>query len=141
MLISPITPSSSAIRSVVARISSSISSPRLIGGHHAGRVAGVDAGLLDVLHDPGDADRLAVAERVDVDLDRVLEEAVEQQRVLLVGLDVGLQVGVEVLGRVADLHRPAAEHVGGPDQQREADLARRSPPPPRPRAPSRRAGA
>ena len=79
-------------------------------------------GLLDVLHDPGDVDRLAVGERVDVDLDRVLEEAVEQQRVLLVGLDVGLQVGVEILGRVADLHRPAAEHVGGPDQEREADL-------------------
>ena len=55
---------------------------------HAGRVAGVDAGLLDVLHDPGDVDLLAVGERVDVDLDRVLEEAVEQQRVLLVGLDV-----------------------------------------------------
>ncbi len=32
MLISPITPSSSAIRRVVSRISSSISSPRLIGG-------------------------------------------------------------------------------------------------------------
>ena len=50
------------------------------------------AGLLDVLHDPGDLARLAVAERVDVDLDRVLEEAVEQQRVLLVGLDVALEV-------------------------------------------------
>ena len=44
---------------------------------HAGRVARVDAGLLDVLHDRADLDGLAVAERVDVDLDRVLEEAVE----------------------------------------------------------------
>ena len=44
---------------------------------HAGRVAGVDAGLLDVLHDPADPHVGAVAERVDVDLDRVLEEAVE----------------------------------------------------------------
>ena len=47
---------------------------------HAGRVAGVDPGLLDVLHDPRDPDVVAVAERVDVDLDRVLEEAVEVDR-------------------------------------------------------------
>ncbi len=42
---------------------------------------------------------------------------------LLVGLDVGLQVGGEVLGRIADLHRAAAEHVGGPDQEREANVS------------------
>ncbi len=76
----------------------------------------MDAGLLNVLHDPGDPNLVAVAERVDVDLDRVLEEAVEQQRVLLVGLDVRLQIGVQILGRVTDLHRPAAEHERGPDQ-------------------------
>ena len=79
-------------------------------------------GLLDVLHDPGDLAALAVAERVDVDLDRVLEEPVEQQRVLLVGLHMALEVLAETLGRVADLHRPAAEHVGGADQEREADV-------------------
>ena len=82
----------------------------------------MDARLLDVLHDPGDVDRIAVAERVDVDLDRVLEEAVEQQRVLLVGLHVLVEVGPQVLGRVTDLHRPAAEHVARPYEQREADL-------------------
>ena len=49
---------------------------------HAGRVAGVDAGLLDVLHDAADPDVLAVADRVDVDLDRVLEEAVEEDLAL-----------------------------------------------------------
>ena len=32
---------------------------------------------------PADVDLLAVGERVDVDLDRVLEEAVQQQRVHL----------------------------------------------------------
>ena len=47
---------------------------------HAGAVAGVDPGLLDVLHDPADPDVLAVAQRVDVDLDRVLQEAVEEDR-------------------------------------------------------------
>ena len=42
------------------------------------RVAGVDAGLLDVLHDAADVDVGSVAERVDVDLDRVFEEPVDQ---------------------------------------------------------------
>ena len=41
----------------------------------------MDPGLLDVLHDARDVDLLAVGERVHVELDRVLEEAVEQQRV------------------------------------------------------------
>ena len=47
----------------------------------AARVAGVDAGLLDVLHDAADVELGAVVERVDVDLDRVVEEPVDEQRV------------------------------------------------------------
>ena len=46
----------------------------------ARRVARVDAGLLDVLHDAADVELGAVVERVDVDLDRVVEEPVDQQR-------------------------------------------------------------
>ena len=45
---------------------------------HAGAVAGVHAGLLDVLHDPADPHLVAVAQRIDVQLDGVLEEAVEE---------------------------------------------------------------
>ena len=44
----------------------------------ARRVAGVDAGFLDVLHHGADVHRHAVAERVDVDLERTLEEAVDE---------------------------------------------------------------
>ena len=85
---------------------------------HAGRVAGVDAGLLDVLHDPADPDVLAVADRVDVDLDRVLEEAVEE--------DLALRLRArEVVGEhrlvVGELHRAPAEHVARAHEQREAD--------------------
>jgi len=38
----------------------------------------VDAGLLDVLHDPADVHLGAVAQRIGVDLDGVLEEPVDQ---------------------------------------------------------------
>ena len=50
------------------------------GRQHARRVAGVDAGLLDVLHDAAEEQLRAVVQRVDVDLDRVVEEPVDQQR-------------------------------------------------------------
>ena len=84
---------------------------------HAGGVAGVHARLLDVLHDRGDVDLLAVAERVHVELDRVLDEAVEQDR----SADGG-HGRLELVVVVADAHRPAAEHVRGPDEHRVADL-------------------
>ena len=87
----------------------------------ARRVAGVDTGLLDVLHDPAEVEVGAVVEGVDVDLDGVLQEAVDQHRVL--GADVGGlgDVGLERGVVVDDLHAAAAEHVGGPDQHRVAD--------------------
>ena len=42
----------------------------------------MDAGLLDVLHHAAEVELLAVEERVDVDLDRVVEEPVDQHRAL-----------------------------------------------------------
>ena len=102
---------------------------------HAGAVAGVDAGLLDVLHDAADPDGLAVAQRVDVELDRVLQEAVEED---LARRGAGRRRRAarcaEVVGEavlvVDDLHRAAAEHVARAHEQREADAARwrRAPP-------------
>ena len=89
---------------------------------HAGRVARVHPGLLYVLHDPRHQALMAVREGIDVDLDRVLEEAIEQQGVRLVGPHVTPQIGVESLRRVADLHRPPAEHVGRAHEEREPDL-------------------
>ena len=85
---------------------------------HAGRVAGMNPGFLDVLHDGGDVDVRAVAERVDVDLDRVLDEPVEQD-----GAGHGRHRGTKGVVVVTDPHRPPAEHVGGPHQHRIADLA------------------
>ena len=64
--------------------------------------------------------RLAVAERVDIDLDCVLEETVEEDLAALARL--ATQVVGEALAGVDDLHRAAAEHVGGAHEQREPDL-------------------
>ena len=66
----------------------------------ARRVAGVDAGLLDVLHHAAEVELVAVVQRVDVDLDRVVEEPVDEHRVA--GRDLGRPLDV---GRAARRRR------------------------------------
>ena len=81
----------------------------------------MDAGLLDVLHDGRDVRVLAVAESIDIELERLLEEAVQQ--------DTSARTGhcqPDLLGAVADPHSPSAEHVRRPHEHRIADpLGRR----------------
>jgi hypothetical protein len=62
------------------------------------------------------------AERVDVDLDRVVEEPVDENGVL--GRDVGGPPDVLAQDPVVvdDLHAAPAQHVGRPHQHRVADL-------------------
>ena len=83
----------------------------------------MDAGLLDVLHDGGDERLLAVAERVDVELDRPFEEAVDEHAPALAA------AARDFLGRVADAHVASAEDVRRPDEHRVADLLRDRRPP------------
>ena len=122
MLIRPRTPTPSAM----ARVASTHAVAHVLaqgdGRQHAGGVAGVDAGLLDVLHDAADVQVRAVEEGVDVDLDGVLEEAVHQHRVVLGDLGGVGDVAGEVGLVVDDLHAAAAQHVGRADQDRVADL-------------------
>ena len=87
----------------------------------------MDAGLLDMLHDAGDIDLVAVGDGIDIDLDRVLQIAVDQHRARARDADGAADVAVEPGGVVDDLHRPAAEHVGRADHHRVADRAARSP--------------
>ena len=83
----------------------------------------MDAGFLDVLQDSGDGHVLAVGERIDVDLDRVLEVAVEQDGAVAEGLDgiAQVAVAVEPFAVVDDLHGAPAQHVGGADHHGVAD--------------------
>ena len=91
---------------------------------------------------------LAVRDAVDVDLDRVRQVAVEQQRVLaehgvdLPGLVVGIarldvvghqlgqgaeQVVAELVLLADDLHGAAAEHIGGAHHDRIAEVGGHQP--------------
>ena len=82
----------------------------------------MNASLFDVLHDAADVDLVAVAERVDVDLDGVLQEAVHQHRVFGRELRGAGDVALQRLVVVDDLHAATAEHVGRPNQHRISDV-------------------
>ena len=82
----------------------------------------MDAGLLDVLHHAADDRPRAVADGVDVDLAGVLEELVDQDRVLGAGLDRLGHVPRQARLVVDDLHGAAAQHEAGPDDDGVADL-------------------
>ena len=107
-----------------------------VGGH---RVAAVDPGPLDVLHQPGDDHGLAVRHRVDVDLGAE-EVLVDQHRAARASQPVtvigerghrGGDEALELVAAVDHLHRPAARarRTGGPAPGSRS--GRRSPPPPR----------
>ena len=86
-------------------------------------------GVLDVLHDAADHDALAVGDRVDVGLERVLEEAVDEHRPVLRHARRACRSSPRSDGCVVhDLHRAAAEHVRRPHEHRDS----RSAPRPRP---------
>ena len=89
----------------------------------AGRgVAGVNTGLLDMLQDTADVDRFAVAQSVDVGLDRTLQEAVQVHRVVGANARSLGHVIAQMLGVVGDHHAAAAQHVARTHQQRVADV-------------------
>ena len=74
-------------------------------------IARVHAGLLDVLHDAADDHALAVAHGVDVDLDRVVQELVDEDRMVGRDLERFADELHEVLVVVHDAHGAAAQHV------------------------------
>ena len=81
----------------------------------------MDPGFLDMLQDAGHRDVHAVADRVDIDLDRVAQIAVDQHRGRARHLHRGGDIKVELFGPVDDLHAAAAQHIGRAQQHRIAD--------------------
>ena len=82
----------------------------------------MNARLLDVLHDAGHDDLLAVGDGVHVDLRGVFQETVDQHRLSLGHDEGGGHVAIELGDVVADFHGPAAEHETRPHQDGKTDL-------------------
>ncbi len=93
----------------------------LVGRQHHRAVAAVDARLLDVLQDAADDHALAVGDGIHVHFVGVLQEPVDEDRVLGRGQHGLAHVALEVGLVVGDGHGPAAQHVAGSHQHRIAD--------------------
>ena len=124
MFISPTTFSACASLKVYSRMRSSRCSRNIDRRQHAGRIAGVDAGLFNVLHDSADDDVFAVGEGVDIDFDGVFEKVIDQHRAVVRVLDRLLHVADDRLLVVGDHHGASAKHIGRPHQNRIADALR-----------------
>ena len=93
------------------------------GRDHAGRVARVNAGQLDVLHDRRHERVFAVGNRVGLDLDGVFEELVDQDRTFGSDVDGYRHVAAQHLLVVDHFHGPASENEGRTHHERIADLS------------------
>ena len=90
--------------------------------HDAGAVARVDAGLLDVLHDAADDDRARrIGHRIDVELEGVLEKAIDQHRPVVRDIDRAGHVAIERSRVEDDGHAASAQHVRRPYDDRIPD--------------------
>ncbi len=81
----------------------------------------MDTSLLDMLHDATHVHGLGVTDRVDVDLDRTLKEAVEQYGVVRRDAHGLGHVALEIVLVVRDHHAASAQHVTGTHEERESD--------------------
>ncbi len=81
----------------------------------------MDARLFDVLHDAADDDPFAVADRVDVDLIRILQKLIDENRAVIGHVHRLAHVAAQGCLVVDDGHGPAAQHVGGAHHHRVPD--------------------
>ena len=82
----------------------------------------MNARFLDVLHDAADHHRAGgIGHGVDVELEGILEELVDQNRMLERGVDGLDHVAIERAAVVDDGHRAAAEYIRGAHDNRKAD--------------------
>ena len=78
---------------------------------------------LDVLHDAANDDFVAVADRVNIDFDRCIEELVNQQWAVFREVWVALQVVGECHSVVDNLHCASTKHEAGAHQYGVANLS------------------
>ena len=69
--------------------------------------------LLDVLHDASNQHIFAITDRIDIDLDGIIEESIKQYRSIVRDFHRCLHIVFEVSLVMHDLHRTATEHIRG----------------------------
>ena len=82
----------------------------------------MNTGLLDMLQNAADVDLFAIAQGVDIGLNRTLQEAVQIHRVVRANARGLGHVIAQMLGIVGDHHAAAAQHVARTHQQRVTDM-------------------
>ncbi len=83
----------------------------------------MNAGLFDMLHDAANHHHGAVANRINIDLDGVLEKFIDQHR-QTGGRGKGpLHIGLQALVIKDDFHGPSPEHIRGAQHHGIADAA------------------
>src|SRR5437868_1440365 len=85
---------------------------------HAGRIAGVDSRVLDVLHHPADDDALSIRDRIYVRLEGILQKAIDQYGFVLRDAGGTLEIVGQRVFVVNDFHGASAKHVRRPYQHR-----------------------
>src|SRR5262245_57705688 len=85
----------------------------LIRRQDTSAVAAVDAGLFDVLHDPTDHDSLNVADGIDVNFDRILQELIDQDWPVLGHADRLGHITAQGAFVIDNRHGPSTEHKRG----------------------------
>ncbi len=81
----------------------------------------MDAGFLDVLHDSGDHNIFAVAERIHVHLDCIFEEVIDEDGTIVRVFHRLRHVVRDGGGIVCDHHGAPAEYIRGPNEHWESD--------------------
>ena len=119
-LTSPRAPRASTIRSIVGDDERLIAVADRLRREHADRVAGMDAGPLDVLEEARDQHAFAIGDGVDVDL-HALEVAVDADRTVGVHDGRGGQLAGQIRRRIAEVDGQAADDERRPDDDRVAD--------------------
>ena len=71
----------------------------------------MDSGFLDVFHDPADIDICAVTQRVDIDLDGIVQEPVNQHRIVAGDDDRIAHIALQIGQVMHHFHGPATKHI------------------------------
>ena len=92
-----------------------------VGRQAAGAVAAVHTGLLDMLQDAGDIDRLAIGHGVHIHFDGIAQIPVDQHRRTARNHHRLANICLQLGAGVDNLHGTPAKHIGWPHQHRIAD--------------------